>query len=232
MPQAPQTGPSFTDVDCELEALPRTGNVVGTVKDGGGGNVGGAVITITDALGKDQKVTADGSGAFKAEGLPPGEITLLVEAPGFMRHVATGDVRANEDAKTTLTLNKRPKNALVKIQGNELKLSDKILFETDSAKILGQSSALLEEVAEVLQKNPNIQQVEIQGHTDNSGGRDHNQKLSDSRASSVRDWLVKAGVQGSRLTAKGYGQDRPLAPNVTEANKAKNRRVQFIILKK
>jgi len=233
MPQNPQpTGPTYTDVDCELEALPRTGNLVGSVKDAGGASVGGAVVTITDALGKEQKVTADGSGNFRTESLPPGEVTMKVDATGFMRHVSTTEVHANEDSKTQLTLNKRPKKALVKVQGNEIKLSDKILFETDSAKILGQSSALLEEVAEVLQKDPSLQEVEIQGHTDNTGGRDHNQKLSEARASAVKDWLVKAGIAGSRLSAKGYGQDRPLAPNVTEANRTKNRRVQFIILKK
>ena len=84
----------------------------------------------------------------------------------------------------------------------------------------------------MIQKNPNLEQLEIQGHTDNTGTREHNQTLSNGRASAVREWLVKAGVGGERLTAKGYGQDRPLAPNVTEANKAKNRRVQFIINKK
>lgn len=231
-PPAP-AGPQFTDVDCVLEALPRSGNLVGTVKDAASGSsVSGAVVTVVDALGKEQKVTADGSGAFRAEGLPPGETTLKVDASGFMRNVSSSEIRANEDSKITISLNKRPKNALVKIQGNELKLSDKILFETDSAKILGQSSALLEEVADVLQKNPNLQQIEIQGHTDNTGGREHNQKLSDARAASVRDWLIKAGVSASRLSAKGYGQDRPIAPNVTEANRSKNRRVQFIIGKK
>ncbi len=234
LPQQNQPqGPTYTDVDCVLEALPRAGTIEGTVKEAaGGGAVSGAVVSITDALGKTRKVTADGSGKFKAEDVPPGEISMKVEAQGFMTHVASGEVRANDTTKPTLSLNKRPKNALVRIQGNELKLSDKILFETDSHKILGQSSALLEEIAEVMQKNPNIQQVEIQGHTDNTGGREHNQKLSDARSNSVKDWLVKAGVASSRLVAKGYGQDRPLAPNVTEANRTKNRRVQFIILKK
>jgi outer membrane protein OmpA-like peptidoglycan-associated protein len=84
----------------------------------------------------------------------------------------------------------------------------------------------------VLSKNPNLEQVEIQGHTDNTGGRELNQRLSDSRANAVRDWLIKAGINAGRLTAKGYGQDKPLAPNVTEANRARNRRVQFIIVKK
>ncbi|MBK8939163.1 MAG: OmpA family protein [Polyangiaceae bacterium] len=227
------SAPAFTDIDCPLEALPRTGNVEGQVKDATSGNaISGAVITITDALGKDHKVTADGTGKFKAEALPPGDVSMRSEASGYMNNVSSSEVRPNESARPTISMNKRPKTALVKVQGNEIKLSDKILFEVDSAKILGQSSALLEEVAEVMQKNPNIEQVEIQGHTDNTGGREHNQKLSDARASSVRDWLIKAGVASGRLMAKGYGQDRPLAPNVTEANRTKNRRVQFIITKK
>lgn len=229
-PPQPQ-GPTFADADCALEALPRTGNINGQVKDASSGAaVAGAVITVTDALGKEKKITADGSGKFKLEGLPPGAVSIRAEASGFMNHVASSEVRPNEDTNATLSMNKRPKNALVKIQGNELKLSEKVLFETDSSKILGQSSALLEEVAEVLQKNPNIDLVEIQGHTDNTGGREHNQKLSDARANSVREWLVKAGVAPGRLQAKGYGQDKPLAPNVTDANKTKNRRVQFIIV--
>jgi outer membrane protein OmpA-like peptidoglycan-associated protein len=230
----PNTPPAdqFVDADCPLEALPRTGNIQGTVKDAGGAPVAGAVVTYIDATGNPQKVTSDGAGTFRIEGLQPGEVSLRTEAAGYMNNVSSTEVRANEDARASLTMNKRPKTARVTIQGNELKLGEKILFETDSAKILGQSSALLEEIAEVLQKNPNIEQVEIQGHTDNTGGREHNQKLSDSRAASVRDWLTKAGVSAGRLTAKGYGQDRPIAPNVTEANRSKNRRVQFIITKK
>ena len=142
------------------------------------------------------------------------------------------EVRAGEETRAAVSLNKRPKTQRVKVQGNEIRISDKILFETDSAKILGQSSAILEEIADVLRRNPNIEQVEIQGHTDNTGGRDHNQRLSDARAAAVKDYLVKNGIESGRLTSKGYGQDRPLSPNVTEANKAKNRRVQFIIKKK
>ena len=72
--------------------------------------------------------------------------------------------------------------------------------------------------------------MEIQGHTDNTGTREHNLQLSDARASSVKKWLVEAGVDTNRLVAKGYGQDRPIAPNVTAANRTRNRRVQFIIL--
>jgi outer membrane protein OmpA-like peptidoglycan-associated protein len=86
------------------------------------------------------------------------------------------------------------------------------------------------EIADTLLRNPRIRRVEIQGHTDNTGTPDHNKVLSDQRANSVRDWLTAHGVQPSRLTAIGYGQERPLVPNVTAAMRARNRRVQFKIV--
>ncbi|CAN95955.1 hypothetical protein sce5792 [Sorangium cellulosum So ce56] len=231
-PAQPQ-GPTFVDVDCSLEALPKTGNIVGTVKDAESGDaVAGATIRLVDAAGREQTATADGSGAFRFPDLPAGAVTLKVEAQGYMNHVNQADVRTSEDTRAALTVNKRPKISLVKVLGNEIKISRQIHFETDSAKILGDSNALMEEIADVLQRNPNIRKVEIQGHTDNTGGREHNQTLSEARANAVRAWLIRAGVDGSRLLAKGYGQDRPVAPNVTPANKAKNRRVQFIIVEK
>ena len=149
-----------------------------------------------------------------------------------MVHVQQVDIGANQDAHPSVQLNKRPKKALVKIEGKEIKISKQIHFETDSAKILGDSNSLMEEIADVMQRNPNIKRVEIQGHTDNTGTREHNATLSQERADAVKTWLVHAGVDSSRLVAKGYGQERPLAPNVTAANRARNRRVQFIILEK
>jgi outer membrane protein OmpA-like peptidoglycan-associated protein len=91
------------------------------------------------------------------------------------------------------------------------------------------STALMEEVADVMNRNPDIKKIEIQGHTDNTGTREHNQTLSEQRATSVREWLTGHGIDGGRLEAKGYGQSQPLAPNVTARNRARNRRVQFVI---
>ena len=231
MPPALPQGPTYIDIDCAVEALPKLGGIAGTVRDGETGTaVGGAVVKIVDAAGKEQSVTADGSGSFRFKDLQPGPMVVRAEASGYFAHAQPVEVRASEDARPTIQINKRPKSANVKVQGNEIKISKQIHFETDSAKIAGDSNSLLEEIADVLQRNQGIRKVEIQGHTDNTGTREHNQQLSDARAQSVKAWLVAAGIDSARLTAKGFGQDRPLAPNVTAANRARNRRVQFIIL--
>jgi outer membrane protein OmpA-like peptidoglycan-associated protein len=227
----PPRGPTFVDIDCPLEALPKLGGILGTIHDAeSNAPVGGAVVRLSDAGGKELTVTADGTGGFAFHDLAMGTVTLKAEAPGYMSHATPTDVRAGEDARMSLSLTKRPKVAQVKVLGNEIRISKQIHFETDSANIQGDSNALLEEIADVLQHSLGIRKVEIQGHTDNSGTREHNLSLSEARASAVKAWLVAAGVDGNRLTSKGYGQDKPLAPNVTAANKARNRRVQFIIL--
>jgi outer membrane protein OmpA-like peptidoglycan-associated protein len=230
-PGAAPQGPTYVDIDCPLEALPRTGAILGIIRDAeGGGPIGGAVVKLTNAEGKEETATADGNGNFLFKDLKPGAVMLRGEARDYMSHIQPAEVRASEDARPTLSLTKRPKNPSVKVQGNEIKLTKQIHFETDSAKILGDSNSLMEEIADVLQHSTGIRKVEIQGHTDNTGTREHNQQLSDARAAAVKTWLVGAGVDANRLVSRGYGQDRPLAPNVTAANRARNRRVQFIIL--
>ena len=200
----------------------------------------GLAVDVSDADGRfsawvrpgtaSLTATADGNGNFRFTGIAPGSVSLKSDAQGYMVHNDKVEVRPSDDNKTTITMNKRPKLQLVKVQGNEIKVSKQIHFDTDSAKIMGDSNSLMEEIADVLQRTPTIKKVEIQGHTDNAGGREHNMQLSEARATSVKSWLVGAGIDGNRLVTKGYGQDRPLAPNVTAANRQKNRRVQFIIL--
>ena len=69
--------------------------------------------------------------------------------------------------------------------------------------------------------------LEIQGHTDNTGARPHNQTLSEDRALSVKAWLVAHGIAGGQLTAKGYADTKPVAPNSTPQGRALNRRVEL-----
>ena len=101
-----------------------------------------------------------------------------------------------------------------------------INFETSRADIQPSSYGILDEITEALIANPQLK-VMVEGHTDSRGARAFNMDLSQRRAQSVVDYLVNKGIAPSRLSAKGYGPDRPVADNGTRLGRAKNRRVQF-----
>jgi len=105
-----------------------------------------------------------------------------------------------------------------------------IYFDTDSASIKPESYTALNQVVNLLKENKNIK-VEISAHTDNVGNYDYNINLSQQRAASVVDYLISNGIPKDNLEAKGYGETKPIATNDTEIGKAKNRRVEFTILK-
>jgi OmpA-OmpF porin, OOP family len=121
---------------------------------------------------------------------------------------------------------------LVAVREKEIVISQQVQFEVDKSTIKKESDELLDTVAAVIIAYPEIKRIEVQGHTDNSGTERHNKILSGARAESVKQALVRRHVQDRRLVAKGYGQEVPIADNGTEEGKAKNRRVQFVILER
>ncbi|HYO56911.1 OmpA family protein [Archangium sp.] len=120
---------------------------------------------------------------------------------------------------------------LVVIESDRIRIKGNILFETGSANIQKQSLKLLDEVAIVLDRNPSLGPVLIEGHTDNVGSDTINLSLSQRRAQSVMDYLVSRGIESRRLRAKGFGESRPIATNTTALGRAKNRRVDFRLIK-
>lgn len=104
-----------------------------------------------------------------------------------------------------------------------------IFFETASFELLQASNAELANVVKLLNANPGIR-IEVGGHTDDVGEEADNQKLSEQRANAVRDHLVKAGIDGARITAKGYGEAKPVESNGTEAGRAMNRRTEIKVM--
>lgn len=101
-----------------------------------------------------------------------------------------------------------------------------ITFDFDKATLRPDSEPTLTQILKVLKDEPKLS-VEIGGHTDNVGKPDYNLVLSDHRAATLRDWLIKHGIAASRLTSHGYGDAQPLVPNTTEENRALNRRVEL-----
>lgn len=118
----------------------------------------------------------------------------------------------------------------VVLESERIRINNQILFEFGSDRIDPRSFKLLDEVAAVLVKNPDVGPVLIEGHTDNVGSREVNLNLSKRRAKAVEKYLVEKGIAQKRLKSEGFGFDRPLATNDTPLGRAKNRRTEFKLL--
>jgi outer membrane protein OmpA-like peptidoglycan-associated protein len=104
-----------------------------------------------------------------------------------------------------------------------------IFFETAKFDLKPESVTELDKLVQFLQVNPKVR-IEVSGHTDNQGKKQDNLTLSNNRAKAVYDYLVTNKILASRITYKGYAETQPLVDNLTEANKAKNRRTEFKII--
>jgi len=122
-------------------------------------------------------------------------------------------------------------NFIRRISGsNEIQILKKVEFATAKSTILQQSYPILDEVVRLLKVNPEIKLLAIEGHTDNRGSNELNEKLSADRAKAVLDYIVnKGGINASRLNSQGFGPQRPIADNNTNDGRQRNRRVEFII---
>lgn len=109
-------------------------------------------------------------------------------------------------------------------------ITQKIHFEFDRWNIRPISFPILDDVVAVLNKNPHLRKVRIEGHTDWLGTDAYNQKLSQRRAESVRTYLTQKGIDPNRLTTQGFGESVPIADNNTDIGRAKNRRTEFTVV--
>ena len=118
----------------------------------------------------------------------------------------------------------------VKVTRTRVQIKEMVQFETASARLLSSSDAILDNVVQVLMDAPYLR-LRIEGHTDNEGGVDSNLRLSRDRAEAVSLYLQGRGVEASRLEALGFGEARPIDTNRTMSGRARNRRVEFHIIK-
>lgn len=126
---------------------------------------------------------------------------------------------------------KPPPPAEVEVVAEEkIVITQKIHFEFDKSIIRPISYPILDDVAHLLEINPQIRRVRVEGHTDWIGSDAYNQSLSERRAQSVRDYLIRKGIAPDRLIAVGYGEARPIADNNTTQGRAQNRRTEFTVI--
>lgn len=218
--------PAPIPLTCELTAKPRA-ELRGSVVDETDKPIAGAKVSLTGPSAHE--LTTDATGTFTAAGLEPAEYHARVEAEGYLVKLDSFHVAAGLIAAPRIVLTSRPKVSQVELTQKEVRIRQQIHFASGKAEILPDSDALLSEIADVLVRNPQVTAIEIQGHTDNTGLPANNLRLSQDRADAVMRRLVAAGVPATTLSAKGYGDTQPLAPNITPGNRARNRRVQFML---
>jgi len=130
----------------------------------------------------------------------------------------------------------RDLGARVTAQEIRIELQADVLFDFDQADLRPEAEATLRKVAEVIRAQPGL--VSVEGYTDSKGADAYNQKLSESRATAVKGWLVRqGGVEAARVAARGLGETRPVAPNTKPdgsddpQGRQRNRRVEIVIRK-
>jgi OmpA-OmpF porin, OOP family len=116
-----------------------------------------------------------------------------------------------------------------KIEGKQVKILERIEFDSAKATLRPESDEVLQAVLDVLTAHPELRKLSIEGHTDNRGARAFNTNLSRKRAEAVRLWLIERGIEAERLSAAGFGPDKPIDDNDSDEGRQNNRRVEFHI---
>jgi OmpA-OmpF porin, OOP family len=159
----------------------------------------------------------------------PGHYQVSVTSPGHLAQAREVQVSENAELPLQFDLQPEPKKKLVVVEKNKIQILQQVHFATGKATILPDSGPLLAQVVDAIVAN-DLKKIRIEGHTDNKGAKATNLKLSQDRAASVADWLAKAGIDRARLDTAGFGDTRPVAPNMTAKGRELNRRVEFLII--
>ncbi len=222
--EVPQTGE--IEQQLPLKPKPRLGTISLRVVDEKDRPVGSAKLAYSGPASETVTTDRDGRAEFE---VPEGSYVVTADVEGYLGKRVTIETRAGARTEVFLQLRVKPKKSVVQVQAKRIVIKRQINFETGSDIITPASFYVLDEVADTMINNSQIRRVEIQGHTDDRGKHDYNVDLSERRAQSVRRYLIDVGVEASRLDAKGFGPDRPIAPNITGGGRARNRRVEFHI---
>jgi len=192
-----------------------------------------SAIVFHSTTGADEKAAAtaaDVAEPVKVEATAGG-YTVSVTADGFLAQQKDVQVTPGAVMELTFNLEPAPKKMLAIIKDDKIEIAQQVHFQTGKAQILADSFNLLQQVVDVMVRN-NIKRVRVEGHTDNRGDKAFNQKLSEDRAKAVADFLISQGIDRSRIESAGYGDTKPVAPNLTARGRELNRRSEFLILEK
>lgn len=190
----------------------------------------GASVFMTD---KRVMVTAE-DGRFEFSDIPTGYEVFSANLPGYNEGAVAGDIGLGDDnPEVVISLEKGKQPARFgnrDIRAGESISLNNILFNLGKADLKAESFPELDKVVAFMQANPSAE-IELSGHTSSEGDAAINRSLSYKRVRSCKEYLVTKGIDPGRVIAVGYGPDRPVAPNDSEPNRAKNRRVEMRVTK-
>jgi outer membrane protein OmpA-like peptidoglycan-associated protein len=166
------------------------------------------------------------TGGRSVQQVGPGAHALTVTAPGY----TSAELQVAAASGQKVAVQAVLASARVKVEARRITITEKVYFETGNARIKPESFGLLDEIATTILTATSVGRVEVGGHTDNQGSDTYNQRLSQQRAESVRDYLVGKGVARDQLVPVGYGETRPIDTNRTDGGRETNRRVEFLLL--
>jgi OOP family OmpA-OmpF porin len=175
----------------------------------------------------DKKVSLKGDaadGIFEREVPRTGWYVFTASAEGYLN--GTDSVEFADEEKSPVTTN-------IYLQPIEVGVTVRlknIYFDFDKTTLKKESYVELNKVVDFLKQNAHVE-IEIEGHTDNKGSDEYNRSLSQGRSQAVVDYIVSQGIESYRLTARGYGESKPIDTNDTDAGRANNRRVEFTVVK-
>lgn len=195
-------------------------------------------VAVQDAAGNpDYRKTRTGAGIGAAAGAVIGLITrgdkldnaLIGAALGGVAGGAIGNYQDRQERKLRQQMAGTGVEVVRKEENITLNMPGGVTFLTDSADVRAESYPILDKVAATLGEYHETV-IEVAGHTDSSGGTEHNQKLSERRAQSVAAYLTSKGIEQKRLMVVGDGERDPIASNDTAAGRQQNRRVEMTIV--
>lgn len=212
---------------CELAPSVRYGSIAGRIVDTSGTPLPGARLLLHGPA--ELSLTAGADGTFASEKVPEGEYELEVQAENYFPRHMRQTITKGERTDLGLTLHARSRTPLVRLTPKRIVLKKPLQLTEDGAALERASEPLVAEIAELLRLHPELTMIEVQGHVSPAGDPATAQALSEQRAKTVRNALIAAGVAPARLEAVGLGSTRPLVPNITAANRARNRRIELVI---
>lgn len=169
-------------------------------------------------------------------GVTNDEGTFTISLPAGQTYIAKIEGVGTEQDYQTFTLPQLKEGQVmgttrftIKYDPPKVYTLDNVYFDVGKATLREESYAELNELVDYMKRREDIR-VEIAGHTDNTGSKEDNLKLSQRRAEKVEDYLISKGIDARRIDPKGYGEDRPIASNKTKEGRQKNRRTEVHIL--